>query len=140
MKQIFEQILDSFKHSRAKYMKIDLGWKKYIEFEKKSDLESVSIKKAGSADGKKTAGEAADTSSSDQSNELLSYYVGIFKQVKETLAGGEEVKKGEILGTIESMGIVHEIESPIDGKIVEVNIKDRDIVEYGKLLFKVGVE
>lgn len=121
-------------------MKIDLGWKKYIEFEKKSDLESVSIKKAGPADGKKTAGEAADTSSSDQSNELLSYYVGIFKQVKETLAGGEEVKKGEILGTIESMGIVHEIESPIDGKIVEVNIKDRDIVEYGKLLFKVGVE
>lgn len=139
MKEIFEKILQSFKSSRAKYMKIDLGWKKYIEFEKKSDT-PVSVQVQRVEGGKAVKEESAIPTDDDQNIRLLSFYVGIFKQVKETLSGEESVKKGEILGTIESMGIVHEVESPVNGKIVEVNIKDKDIVEYEQLLFKVREE
>lgn len=142
MIEMFGKILQSFKTSKAKYMKIELGRKKYLEFEKKCEkapviqMERVSGKEKTS----KVISDAGTGAEDPSLIKLLSSYVGIFKQVKEALTGGEKVKNGEILGTIESMGIVHEIESPVDGKIVEVNIKDNDIVEYEQLLFKVREE
>lgn len=50
---------------------------------------------------------------------------------------GSKVKKGDILCIVEAMKLMNEIESEFDGEIVEVCIKDGEMVDYGKPLFKI---
>jgi acetyl-CoA carboxylase biotin carboxyl carrier protein len=50
---------------------------------------------------------------------------------------GKKVKKGDVLCIIEAMKLMNEIESEFDGEIAEILLKDGEIVEYGKPLFKI---
>lgn len=50
---------------------------------------------------------------------------------------GDKVKKGQVLCIIEAMKLMNEIESEFDGEIVEVCVKNEDVVEYGMPLFKI---
>ncbi len=50
---------------------------------------------------------------------------------------GTKVKKGDKLCIIEAMKLMNEIEAETDGEIVEILVKDEEIVEYGKKLFKI---
>ncbi len=49
---------------------------------------------------------------------------------------GSKVKKGDILCIVEAMKLMNEIESEFDGEVIEVCVKDGDVVDYGKPLFK----
>lgn len=53
---------------------------------------------------------------------------------------GDTVSKGNIICIIEAMKLMNEIESELDGTIVECLVKDGDMVEYGQPLFKVKGE
>ena len=48
-----------------------------------------------------------------------------------------KVKKGDILCIIEAMKLMNEIECEFDGEIAEILVKDGEMVEYGKPLFKI---
>ena len=50
---------------------------------------------------------------------------------------GDRVKKGDVLCIIEAMKLMNEIESDVDGEIVEICYNDEDLVEYGSVLFKI---
>jgi acetyl-CoA carboxylase biotin carboxyl carrier protein len=50
---------------------------------------------------------------------------------------GDTVKKGKIIGIIEAMKLMNEIECEYDGVIEEVLVKDGDMVEYGQPLFRI---
>ena len=50
---------------------------------------------------------------------------------------GKTVKKGDVLCIIEAIKLMNEIESEFDGTIVEVLVKDGEMVEYGKPLFRI---
>ncbi len=50
---------------------------------------------------------------------------------------GDKVHKGQVLCIIEAMKLMNEIESEFDGEIVEICVKNEDIVEYGMPLFKI---
>ena len=50
---------------------------------------------------------------------------------------GSEVKKGDTLCILEAMKLMNEIESEVDGEIVEVLVSNEDMVEYGQSLFKI---
>ena len=50
---------------------------------------------------------------------------------------GDKVKKGQVLCIVEAMKLMNEIESEFDGEIVEVCVKNEDVVEYGTPLFKI---
>ncbi|MDD5793441.1 MAG: acetyl-CoA carboxylase biotin carboxyl carrier protein [Clostridiales bacterium] len=49
----------------------------------------------------------------------------------------DEVKNGDVLCIIEAMKLMNEIESEVNGTIIEVLAKDGEMVEYGQPLFKV---
>ena len=51
---------------------------------------------------------------------------------------GKKVKKGDVLCIIEAMKLMNEIESEFDGEIKEILVKDGEVVEYGKPLFRIG--
>ena len=50
---------------------------------------------------------------------------------------GDKVKKGDVLCVVEAMKLMNEIESEFDGEIVEICVKNEEMVEYGKPLFRI---
>ncbi|MGV8981187.1 acetyl-CoA carboxylase biotin carboxyl carrier protein [Clostridium sp.] len=50
---------------------------------------------------------------------------------------GSVVKKGDTLCILEAMKLMNEIESEVDGEVVEVLVSNEDMVEYGQPLFKI---
>ena len=50
---------------------------------------------------------------------------------------GDKVKKGDVLCIIEAMKLMNEIESEFDGEIVEVCVRNEEMVDFGKPLFKI---
>lgn len=50
---------------------------------------------------------------------------------------GDKVHKGQVLCIVEAMKLMNEIESEFDGEIVEICVKNEDVVEYGTPLFKI---
>ncbi|OOM69991.1 biotin carboxyl carrier protein of acetyl-CoA carboxylase [Clostridium puniceum] len=53
---------------------------------------------------------------------------------------GDETTIGKIICIVEAMKLMNEIESDYAGKIVEILVKDGQMVEYGQPLFKVKGE
>lgn len=50
---------------------------------------------------------------------------------------GDHVKKGQVVGIVEAMKLMNEIESEVDGEIAEILVKNGEAVEFGQPLFKV---
>lgn len=50
---------------------------------------------------------------------------------------GKTIKKGDTVCIVEAMKLMNEIESEFDGKVVEVFVKDGQMVDFGKPLFRV---
>lgn len=50
---------------------------------------------------------------------------------------GDRVKKGDVLCIVEAMKLMNEINSDVDGEIVEILAENQSIVEYGQPLFKI---
>lgn len=50
---------------------------------------------------------------------------------------GDSVKKGQVLGIIEAMKLMNEIESEYDGTVEAILVENEDVVEYGQPLFRI---
>lgn len=50
---------------------------------------------------------------------------------------GDKVKTGQPLCVLEAMKIMNEIDSDINGEIVEICVDNESLVEYGQALFKI---
>lgn len=49
----------------------------------------------------------------------------------------QEIKSGDIVCIVEAMKLMNEIESEYSGKILEILVKNGQMVEYGQKLFKI---
>lgn len=50
---------------------------------------------------------------------------------------GDTVKKGQVLGIIEAMKLMNEIECETDGVVEAILVKNEETVEYGQPLFRI---
>ncbi|MCC2819887.1 acetyl-CoA carboxylase biotin carboxyl carrier protein [Lachnoclostridium pacaense] len=50
---------------------------------------------------------------------------------------GDTVKKGQVLGIIEAMKLMNEIESEYDGVVEAILVSNEEVVEYGQPLFRI---
>ena len=50
---------------------------------------------------------------------------------------GDTVKKGQVLGIIEAMKLMNEIESEFDGVVEAILVNNEDVVEFGQPLFRI---
>ena len=70
--------------------------------------------------------------------------VGVFhpwlKPRGGTLAAvGDHVKAGQLIGTIESLNVLNEVETTIAGRVAAVHVEDEQPVEYGQLLLTIDI-
>lgn len=70
---------------------------------------------------------------------LKAQLVGVFHpwlkpQGKALVAVGDLVKAGQIIGTIEALSLLNEVEAVVAGRVVEICMHDGQLVEYGQSL------
>lgn len=78
----------------------------------------------------------------EEGNLVLSPLVGTFYTAPAEGADpfvkvGDQVKKGQILGIVEAMKLMNDIECETDGQVVEILVKNEETVEYGQPLFRI---
>jgi hypothetical protein len=66
------------------------------------------------------------------------FYLAASPKEEPFVKVGDSIKKGQIVGIIEAMKLMNEVESEFDGVIKEILIGNEEVVEYGQPLFRVG--
>ena len=82
----------------------------------------------------------SDARAADPSAEILAPLVGTFYRAASPegepfVKEGQKVKKGDVVGIIEAMKLMNEIEAPADGVIEKIYVSDGQTVEFGTKLF-----
>ena len=80
-----------------------------------------------------------------EGHEITSPLVGTFyaaasPDAEPFVAVGDHVKKGQVLGIIEAMKLMNEIESDCNGVVEKILIGNEEMVEYGQTLFVIKEE
>lgn len=94
---------------------------------------------------KQTAVTVSDESASVDFNriqEVKAPMIGVFYRAPSENAQpfvkvGDKVKKGDILCIIEAMKMMNEINSEVDGEIVDIMVNNGEVVEFSQVLFKI---
>lgn len=51
---------------------------------------------------------------------------------------GDRVSKGQVLGIVEAMKLMNEIESDYEGVVKEILVSNEEVIEFGQPLFVIG--
>ena len=97
---------------------------------------------ASEASGAETPAGTAESGDIASGNTVSSPLVGTFyaspsPDAEPFVKTGDRVKKGQILGIIEAMKLMNEIESEYDGVVEAVLVNNEEVVEYGQPLFRI---
>ena len=84
------------------------------------------------------AAEVADKTE----HKVLAHLVGTFHTWAKPKGGalvavGDRVKAGQLVGTIESLNVLNEVETAVAGHVVEIFVQEGQPVEYGQMLMTI---
>lgn len=65
------------------------------------------------------------------------FYSSSSPEAESFVKVGDTVKKGQVLGIVEAMKLMNEIESEYDGVVEEIMVGNEEVVEYGQPLFRI---
>ena len=68
---------------------------------------------------------------------VVTFYASPSPDAEPFVKTGDRVKKGQVLGIIEAMKLMNEIESEYDGVVEAVLVNNEEVVEYGQPLFRI---
>ncbi len=85
---------------------------------------------------------ADDALDMTKSHAVTSPMVGVFYEAPSPGAEpfvrvGQKVSKGQTLCVIEAMKVMNEVVAEVDGEVIDVCVKDGELVEYGCCLMKI---
>ena len=85
---------------------------------------------------------SASVTSESGGNVVKSPLVGVFycassPEAEPYVTKGDVVKKGQVLGIVEAMKLMNEIECEFEGTVEEVLVTNGQMVEYGQPLFRI---
>lgn len=66
------------------------------------------------------------------------FYAAPSPEAETFVKKGDTVQKGQVLGIVEAMKLMNEIESEYDGVVEDILIGNEDTVEYGQPLFVIA--
>ncbi|MBF9296621.1 MULTISPECIES: biotin/lipoyl-containing protein [Mammaliicoccus] len=129
-----EELIKLMKQNQVNYMKYKDETVE-VELDLKSTSNNVTTTPANNIE------ESTPTSKQEeQLNTIEAEILGTFYlQDEETLQNplvkvGDEVKKGQVVGYIESMKVLNEVISEYDGIVNDIQINHGDPVEYGQTI------
>ncbi|HEX7733545.1 MAG TPA: acetyl-CoA carboxylase biotin carboxyl carrier protein subunit [Ktedonobacteraceae bacterium] len=121
-----------------------------LEVKRASEGVHLVLRKAKAQDGVVLAGEvvyaasgengaAGESAANANRHQIVAPLVGQFHPWLKPRGGtlvavGDRVKAGQLVGTIESLNVLNEVESTVAGRVVEIHVQDGQPVEYGQAL------
>lgn len=66
------------------------------------------------------------------------FYASSGPKAERYVRVGDPVRKGQILGIVEAMKLMNEIESEFDGTVKKIYVENEQMVEYGQPMFLIG--
>lgn len=77
----------------------------------------------------------------NRAREIKSPMVGVFyaapsPDAKPFVEVGTRVKKGDVVCIVEAMKLMNEIAAEFDGEVVDICVRNGEVVEFGQTLFK----
>ena len=92
------------------------------------------------AGGEEAASENGDAAAGNVVTSPLvgTFYAAASPDAEPFVKVGDTVKKGQVLGIIEAMKLMNEIESEYDGVVEAILVNNEDTVEFGQPLFRIG--
>ena len=142
-----KKLMDDMGNSKLNSIKIEFPDGTKIKMEKDNSIKRAKEKEVvieDEDDVKVEKGKNEEVENNNTSIENKKYItspmVGTFyskpsPDAKPFVEVGSKVKKGDKLCIIEAMKLMNEIEAEEDGEIVEILVKDEEMVDYGKKLF-----
>jgi len=85
---------------------------------------------------------APAASPKETEHKVVAPFVGTFHVWAKPKGGtlvavGDRVKAGQLVGTIQSLNVLNEVETSVAGRVVEIFVQDGQPVEYGQLLMTI---
>lgn len=68
---------------------------------------------------------------------LVGLYRAVAKRGAKPIEAADSVKEGQIIGAVESLNVLNEVESPATGRVRKILVGDGQPVEYGQVLMLV---
>ena len=131
----------------SKLSSVDIEFPDGIKIHMKKDENSFEHlnpvnKKSNHIETKESIEPNIEKEEKEEGNFVTSPMVGTFylkpsPTSKPFVEVGSKVKKGDTLCIIEAMKLMNEIEAMQDGEIVEILVKEEEMVDYGKKLFRI---
>ncbi len=69
---------------------------------------------------------------------ITSPLVGYYREGRTPLSAGTRVARGDHVGVIVALGLANDVESMVEGEVVEVLVKPGQAVQYGQELARVA--
>jgi biotin carboxyl carrier protein len=68
------------------------------------------------------------------------FHLGAEPGGKPLVARGDIVKPGQVVGTIETLNVLNEVEAAVGGRVVNMPVVEGQPVEYGQMLMEIDPE
>lgn len=140
-KQI-KRLMDDMGESKLTALDIEFPDGIKISMKKENDAQKVVTELPTAQVNVNTQNQTTIQPDSKEYKEIKSPMVGTFYSkssptAKPYVGVGSKVKKGDIVCIVEAMKLMNEIESDVDGEIVEICVSDGETVDFGKTLFRI---
>ena len=142
----YQQIIDIIKAvsgSKLTYFELDQG-ESYLKMKKQrkkvlsqNPVGEILPDKDDKAELFQTEGMEEEKGTIIKSPLVGTFYAAASPEDEAFVKEGDSIAKGQVLGIIEAMKLMNEIESDYSGTIIKVLVKNGDMVEYGEPLFVV---
>ncbi|MGN9018498.1 acetyl-CoA carboxylase biotin carboxyl carrier protein [Lachnospiraceae bacterium HCP1S3_C3] len=142
----YQQIIDIIKAvlgSKLTYFELDQG-ETYLKMKKqrknvlsRNPVGEILLDKDDKAELFQTEGMEEEKGTIIKSPLVGTFYAAASPEDEAFVKEGDSIAKGQVLGIIEAMKLMNEIESDYSGTIIKVLVKNGDMVEYGEPLFVV---
>ena len=86
---------------------------------------------------KKEEGKIIETGNLIKCPLVGTFYTAPSPEAENFVRIGDRVKKGQVIGIVEGMKLMNEIESEFDGVVEAVLAENETVVEYGQPLFRI---
>lgn len=87
-------------------------------------------------------GAAQAPGAAETRQQVTATLVGLFRVslkrgTRAAVSVGDQVRVGQIVGAIEALNVMNEVETPVAGRVMEIVVKDGQPVEYGQHLMTI---
>lgn len=133
---------------KSNFSKVEINIKgDFLKLEKMADNKELSVDKVASFERKKCFSNGKEFYAEDGDNieDIKAPMVGVFHnsinaEEEPFVNVGDNIRKGDVVGIIEAMKLMNEIESQYDGEVIEICTENNEVVGYGDVLVKIKVK